>query len=406
MLYIVILILLICLVYHYDYRYNRYGRKEWYIICSIIYILVAGLRYRLGIDTIEYESEYPYMYDLELYLSYNFEQERYGRGFLLLASIAKTISHEFVALQLLHAVFITSIIFWFFYKYSNHPFLSILLYSIICYFPLTFEVMRESCAVCMLLIGWKYFLNDKWIKYYLCAIVAILFHISGSIMLILPIFYLPMFRFLFKMGTGFIITIIIVFVISFVLSVKFFDLIRLVEIADIDSYASIYENSKYAESTLPSVIGIIAFFVKNLFYPVMAINILNNKHVIKDSVLIDKNYINKLEYMFCWSVYIAIMTLFIKIFYRFNNYFYLFAILAIADASFKQFRYSHNKRIKLSFGIWMLFIVPYLSISLSGMFSEDGESGKWLIRRYYPYESVLNPIRDKDRESLYSFYGR
>lgn len=406
MLYILIIVLLICLIYHYDYQEHKFGRKEWYIVCAIIFILVAGLKYRLGTDTVVYEQEYPEMPDLWSYFSLNFENEKYGRGFLLLAAIARSISKDFVSLQLLHAVFVISVVFCFFYKNTHHPFFAILLFAIICYFPLMFEAIREACAVCMLLIGWKYFLKDQWLKYYLCAIIAIFFHISGSIMLVLPIFYLPVFRIFFKMGKGFIITVVMVFAICFFLSVKFFDLIRLLEIADVDNYAAEYENGSYSGSTSLSLIGMAAFFIKNLLYPVIAIGILKGNLKNKTHVYMSQNYIDKLEYMFCWSVYIAIMTLFIKLFYRFNNYFYIFAILTIADAVFERVRLISKRKIKLSFAMWMIIILPYLSITFSRMFSNDGGSGVMFIRRYYPYESVLDPVKDKERERLYKFYDR
>lgn len=404
MLYIAILVLLVFLIYHYDYQQHKYCRREWYFVCAVIFILVGGLRYRLGTDTVVYEQQYQYMPDLLSFFSHNFEQEKYGRGFMLIAALARSISNEFVTLQIINAIFINSIIFWFYYKYTNHPFVAILLYAVICYFPLTFEAIREGCAVGMLLIGWKYFLNNQWVKYYLCAIVAIFFHISGSVMLILPIFYLPVFRLFFKMGKGFIITVISVFVICLFLSVKFFDLIRLLQMADVDSYASEYENGSYSGSTSLSIIGMAAFFVKNLLYPIIAIAIIKNNHKI-NGLTGNSNYIDKLEYMFCWSVYIAIMTLFLKLFYRFNNYFYMFAILAITDAVFTQVSISH-KKIKLSFAVWMILIFPYLSISLSRMFSDDGGSGILFIRRYYPYESVIDPVKDQKRENLYRFYNR
>lgn len=405
MLYLTVILLLLLLIYYYDYKQYINNRKQWYISVGIIFMLMAGLRYRLGIDTLEYEYQFTYFPDLLEFGSFNFDETEYGRGFMLFAALAKSIYDDFIVLQILHAIFVTFVVFKFFYNNSKHPFFAILLYLIIFYFPLTFEVMRESCAVCMLLIGWKYFKENKWIQYYICAVIGIMFHSSAIIMLILPFFYLPVFRFLFTMGKAFWITVAIVFLLSYIISEQFFSLIKLIQISDIEGYANKYEKSKYAQSTLLNIFGIITFAIRNLLYPVIAVAILKSKNIVKSKNKLGDQDINKLEYMFCWFVYIAIVALFIKIFYRFNNYFYPFAILAISDAIFTKFK--RGKKINSwTFGIWLLLITPYLSIHIYGLFEEDGESGIPIIRKYYPYESVIDPDLDPEREKLYHFYGK
>jgi hypothetical protein len=48
--------------------------------------------------------------------------------------------------------------------------------------------MRESLAVCVFLLAYPYFKDRKWIKYYLLAVVAFLFHSSAIIILFFPFF--------------------------------------------------------------------------------------------------------------------------------------------------------------------------------------------------------------------------
>lgn len=405
MLYISIIILLLALIYHYDYQGHKKGRKEIYITCAVIFILVAGLRYRLGTDTIAYENKYPFFPDLFEYFSFDFSQTRYGPGFILFAAIPKTISNEFVLLQLFHAAFVTSVVFYFFYTNTHHPFFAVLLYGLISYFPFTFEVLRESCAVCMLLIGWKFFLKSKWIKYYVCAIIAILFHPSGAVMLILPLGYIQPIRSIFKIGKYFWISLGLVYIIVMFLSIKFFDLIRLIEIADVDNYANSYENSKYATGSSMNIVGIVSWCTRVILYPLLAIIIIKRQHRIKTSDTINDEKLSKLEYMTCWFVYIAIMTLYIKLFYRFNNYFYPFAIVAISDAVFSKIKIS-NSTYRLRFTFWIAVLTPFFLTNFYGLFNNDSGSGIPYIRRYYPYSSVINPHKDKQRENLFSFHGR
>ena len=58
MLYILIFIILLYFVYKYDYKGKK--SKKWtnYYILMIVLIVIAGLRYRLGIDSIRYEEQY------------------------------------------------------------------------------------------------------------------------------------------------------------------------------------------------------------------------------------------------------------------------------------------------------------------------------------------------------------
>lgn len=395
------------LSFRYDYSGCRRGRKQWYLFCLVIFILVGGLRYRLGVDSIAYEEEYTYsLPSLSEFASFDFESTRYGRGFLLLAAIARSLSDSFVALQFLQAIFVNSIIFGFFYKYTRHCFFAIVLYFLIVYVNFTFEIMRESCAVVMFLIGWQYFLANKWVKYYVCAVIAVLFHPSALIICLFPIFYLPIFRPFFRFGKWFWLMVGIVYVISAVVSVKFFDLIRLVELADAQNYATSYENSDYyGTSVILNIKGFIALIVRSILYVYFAILLLRNKYVVKESKNREISWRDKLECMLCMSIYIMVISLFLKILFRFNNYTSPFIILAISEVMFSKFKLK-TRIIKLSFACWMIFILPYMAIQFYGYLAEDRDSDIRIIRKYYPYESVLNPIKDAEREKLYRSKGR
>lgn len=405
MLYISIISLLVCLIYHFDYQKHTTYRLSWYIFCGIIFVIVAGLRYRLGIDSTRYDYKFSASPSLMELFSYNYGETRYAPCYIFLNAIARSCSDSFVMMQFLHAIFINSFIFYFFYKNTKHVFFSLFLYFILIYFNYNFEVLRESCAIAIFLFSWKYFKSNDWIKYYICCIIAILFHPSALFLLIFPIFYIPVFRKFFCMGWTFGITVIIVFIISGIVSVKFFDLIRLINIASVDNYAEMYENSSLAESKNLNLIGKATFFIKNLLYPFVAIILLKGSHRfgIRMEIKSDEKY--KLEYFLCWFVYISIATVFIKLFYRFNNYLIPFWIIILADVVFSKIHFKRNKHIVLSFGLWWMVLLPYIAINLYGYFSEDTGSNIPLIKRYYPYSSVLNPEKDPKREELYRYLG-
>ena len=61
MIYLLLLFLLLYLSYRYDYRKNiAYFDASYYLIL-ILFILLAGFRFRIGVDTIRYESYAEYI---------------------------------------------------------------------------------------------------------------------------------------------------------------------------------------------------------------------------------------------------------------------------------------------------------------------------------------------------------
>lgn len=404
MIYLFVIILLILLSFHYDYQQHNKYRLHWYICVAVIFVLLAALRYRLGIDSTRYAYQYPLLPSLSELGSFDYDSVRYGRGYLFFNAIVRSCSDNFVAMQFVHAIFINSIIFAFFYKNTRHIFFAALLYFILSYFTYNFEVLRESCAVATFLFIWRYFKSNKWINYYLGCVVAILFHPSAAFLLVLPIFYLPIFRNFFKMGWTFGITCGLVFIIAAFLSVKFFDVLQLMNLAVVDNYAQTYENSSLAESKSLNIIGISVFLIKSILYPFVAIAILKGSKYFGSCISIDSEEKSKLEYMLCWYVYIAITANFIQLFYRFNNYLIPFWFIVLSDIVFNGIKYNRCK-IKLSFVQWVILLFPYFTLNLYGYFSDDNKSGIYLIRRYYPYSSVINPHKDAKREQLFRYLG-
>ncbi|MBD5338193.1 MAG: EpsG family protein [Bacteroides sp.] len=400
MVYFILVFILLLLVYHFDYQGHKKRRTEWYIVICIYLIAIAGLRYRIGNDSVSLEQKYYLQPDLyEYFTGFDFNDSRYGRGFLLLSAICKSISPSFVVLQFAHAIFITPIIFYFFYKNTKHIFLAALLYFLGCYTLFTFEIMRESCAVAVGCIAWQYFKTNKLFKYYFCAIIAILFHPSGSILLILPIFNLPIFKPFFRPGLWLWIGLFTFTIVAAYLSVKFFDLIRLIQISQVEDYANGYENSKFGGATTLSLNGTIFFFFRSFLYPALAIWILNSKKR-KSSESVN------IEYLVCWFMYMTIASFFIDILSRFNNYFWPYVILAVSNVSFTQIKLKFNPNLRnLSFGLWMCILLPYMSLLAYGQCSKDNLTGIRFYHRYYPYNSIIFPERDEVRETLFRSRG-
>lgn len=402
MLYLAIIIILFLLIFHYDYQNHTKYRLSWYILQLLFFILISGLRYRLGVDSTAYEASYNQLPSLLELSSFDFESSRYGIGYIFLTAIARSLSDNFVMMQLLHAAFINCVIFYFFYKNTKHIFTALLLYFLLAYTNYNFEVLRESCAIAMFLLSWHYFQSNKWIKYYICVGIAILFHVSAAILLILPIFYIPLLRKFFTYGWQFYLMMGGVLIISKLVSDYFFDWIKLFEISTLDDYANTYENSDYAESVTVNLIGQAYYFTKIILFPVLAIYIFHGSNLIEVVTEIKPEIKLKLQYMLFWFIYLSIAMMFIKLFYRFCNYFLPFFIIILSEILFDRIKYK-KRRIRMSFVSWLTILLPFIVVNTSDYFRGDTGSSIPLITRYYPYASVLNPDKDKQREKLFNY---
>ena len=404
MVYIFPIVLTLLLIYHYDYRGHKEGRMVWYILLLIYCILVAGLRYRIGGDTVVYSTNHYKNYpNLVTYWTYDFSEEKFGRGYVLLNAVARSLSDDFTVMQIILAVIVNPIIFSFFYKNTTKIFTALLFYFILCYLNYNMEVLRESCAICIFLISWKYFYQHKWIKYYLLCAVAILFHPSAAITLVLPLFTLKKLNKAFSISWFSIVLAFGLYGLGIFLTSRFFDIIRLIGFATLDNYADIYEDTGFGEETKYNIVGKLIDILNYIVYPFIVGWLLTKRQSKCKDIAEDSNFIKALLVMILSYSYIGCLSSSLLILYRFNNYLIVFLILGFADTLFHSFKLL-SRRFTFSYGIWMIFIFPILAIPINRLFNPSGKSNTAFIHRYYPYYSVLNPKTDSEREKIHFFY--
>lgn len=397
MIYFIIFIFLLYLSINYDYYHVKNYKKTNYIIVCIILICINGLGYRLGIDSINYENAFHRLPSLSEYFSYDFSNEKWGRGYVFLNAVAKSISEEYFVLQFFHAIILNIILFWFFKKYTDHYFTAIFLYYIYYYLGFSFEIVRESLAICAFLISWKYLINKQWIKYYICILIGILFHPSCSFLLFLPFLTLKKLKFFFTIGKRTIIFGILVFLIGVVISKIFFEYILLIEISDIQNYSNAYSNTHYAQAQNLNITGYSIFLI-NTLYPLLGIYLLKHHHLVKNENEI-ANKRNFYELAICCYLYIYLLSLSISIFSRFNNYFLPICTLIIANTLYSKLRFN-NIKYYFSIKSWCLLITPYLLMCLVSKMGTV-EANQRLYHRYYPYKSVIFKEKDPTREKMF-----
>ena len=77
MIYLLIGLYIIFLSYYYDFRHHKNGRQFHFYAILLVLILLAGFRYRLGIDSIRYAMGYQDLPNLSQLANFKFEEHKY-----------------------------------------------------------------------------------------------------------------------------------------------------------------------------------------------------------------------------------------------------------------------------------------------------------------------------------------
>lgn len=156
------------------------------IICIYV-ILVVGLRYRVGVDTISYMNSFRHIRDLNHIFDSDIFSYRYEPGYLLLNSFVKSFTKEFWVLQLIVAAVVNGCIFTFLYQNCKNVFVGVIIFLYLQWFYFNMEIMRESIAISIFLLNYRNLENNNWIRYYLFSLLCISFHYSAVVTCFFPL---------------------------------------------------------------------------------------------------------------------------------------------------------------------------------------------------------------------------
>lgn len=203
MIYFVIIFLLLLLSVHYDINEKTKNKDIWYNTMLVVFILVAGLRWRIGLDTTNYLGAFYHEYPTLKHFSF----EEYGIAqsplYILINSLVKSLGGRFYVVQIIQAAFVNTLIFKYIKKHSPYIFTCLFFYAISCYTTYNMETMRASMGVVVCFFANDYVLEKKWWKAYALFIIAFLFHAEVIVMFILPLFFFLRFNII---GILFLIT--------------------------------------------------------------------------------------------------------------------------------------------------------------------------------------------------------
>lgn len=197
--YLIVFLTSLLFVYRYDIKKKEKFREKAYFILFILAVLVAGCRYVVGGDTVRYMRFWEY------YPTFSekpdlFSYVLFDPFWMLLNVCCKSVCDDFIFFQFVHALLLNGILFYGVFNrqvyFKEHKFTIVFFYFIYFYLYFNMEILRESLAVSFFLLSLPVFQKKKWLKYYLFAIIAFLFHSSAIVLFILPVFrYVPWSKF-------------------------------------------------------------------------------------------------------------------------------------------------------------------------------------------------------------------
>lgn len=367
------------LLYYYDYKGYKKNRELWYKVVLVLFILIAGLRYRIGIDTVRYL--YDYYHDTPTLYSLKFGDLNIANNPLwkILNSFFYTLGAKYYIVQLVESAFVNILIFKYVKKHTSYIFTSVLLYFLWMYASYSFEAMKAGFSMALCLFANDYFLDKKWVKFVLISLLAFLFHPSS---IIITFFSCFTFLKINKMG---LLILCITFFVGGMLQLIYGDLILAFSFNDyLYNKAAVYgESDRYF--TADSNRNVVYYAVHYVFIvlpSLLSFWVVKNKRNL--SLL-------KFEPYLFLALFFVTMSANIYLFFRIYYFYTIYIILFISQAIVDLWK---GIRFKLSFLNAILILLPFIVYMY---YSYVGD--RWM--RYYPYASVVEKTINHQREKMY-----
>ena len=383
MIYVVIFLLLVLLFIRYDFCGRERGRMAWYYALLVLFILMAGLRWRLGSDTPIYMRQFFY----ETPILWKLQTEDVMSGlkpfWKLLNSIVYTFFGRFYILQLIHAAIVNILFFSYFKKHSRYLFFCILLYFFWLYMTMSMQVMKASFSIAICLYANDYLMDRKWLKSYSLYFLALLFHPQTALLLFMPLFL--KLRFNIKGG----LFLLISFMAGIAIQKYLADYLFLFEYLGDDTimnkatdYTSAIVEADNSFLRMVTAVGILICEILSIIY-------------VKKRTTID---ISHLEPFLMLGMAATLIQINIELFYRYVQYFNFYFIILFSYIT--QYIVDGNRLLSrglLLTKVVVVFLPLFLCIHASRYFQ---------LPRFVPYSSILEKKVDKTREKSYMNDGK
>lgn len=378
MVYNIIFILLLYLSYYYDFQNHKNGRNGWYYSLLVFFILFAGLRWRLGIDTPNYI--YHFYHDIPKIGKLTSEDVNLGAKplWIIINSTVKTLNGRYFIVQLIEAAFVNILILNYFKKHSRYVFTCIFFYYAFLYLSFSFTVMKAAMSIVVCLYANDFILQKKWVRGYMLYLISILFHPQAILITLTP------FLLFLKLNKKSVMLFGLIFVIGLFVqellgnSLFIFDFDddlydKVENVATLDKYSSRVSNFNFA------IANILPYFL----YALLSL------YAIKRF----KPNSNLLKYESFVMIYLCFLVLELNVYiaYRFAVYYSIYFILMISETFVEFAGLGRNSRYRTKmFSKSLLLVLPFLLILGYVTYQRA-----WI---YNPYSSVIERKIDRTRE--------
>lgn len=303
------------------YRSKKKNNPKTYLIFSFVpLILIAGCRATtVGIDTQQFVDAF---YGIIKRTPSQFSELRYEYGFSYLCWILGKISKEPNILIFATSLFINISVARFIYKNSDNITISVILYFLGNFFFSYMNIMRQALAIAIILWGYEYLKQNKYVKFSIFVIVASFFH--GTAFLALILILLKKINY----NKNFLFMVITFSVLSFFFGKNIFLIL-----SKFSSRLLKYAGGRFdVENYFAALLNFVVYLVSYIF----------GFMCIYKNELKTKN--NDMIGIMGMAVVCSSLTMKVSLFNRFTPYFSIFIIIWLANA-ICEIKNRNNKRV-------------------------------------------------------------
>lgn len=152
-------------------------KKSFFLLSTIPFTLISGLRYFVGTDWKMYRNVF-----LQIKKGRQFSSLYFEKGYLALNKLVGFFSGNYVVFFTVIAFLITA--FWFvaIYYFSDNPTMSIILWVLTQFYFFSFNGIRQALAISLFYFGLVYLHKKNYVAYIVVMIIAISMHRSAIVM--------------------------------------------------------------------------------------------------------------------------------------------------------------------------------------------------------------------------------
>lgn len=384
MIYLLVIIFLLFLILRFDISTNKIDMRahnKLLFVVFCLFVMIPSLSYRIGSDTIAYETWYSY--ELNPINRFSFNDSTWEPLFCLTMSILKTLNISWFWAHFIIIAFINYSIISFGKRYVRPIFTFLLFYFLLYFYEYNFEPLRQSIAMGIMLISVPLLEKKKYGRFYIYIILAIGFHHAAFTALFFPFLH----RIKISSWLSIVVLMSMVVVGNYV-NTNFYDVIRVITFEN-DYYMG-YEGRE-AVTAIHSIFGIL-YRILTMILPVFfALKI----HALRSHSL--HKHFEGIMYLYMSFVMLAS---FLHIVDRFVLFFGAIQIAIYAGALFIT-----NTKGKSSLYVSLMKVYILLSFVVS-VYKYNFATNEFDFpnyRRYYPYTSVFDKQKDIERENKQLF---